>query len=49
MNNLKFELYDFHAEVYGIRFSLAYLFFENNKNCNELIKTDIIALFLTEI
>ncbi len=49
MNNLKFELYDFHAEVYSIRFLLVYLFLENNENCSRLIRTNIIAFFLTEI
>ena len=46
MNNLKFEFYDFHAEVHGTGFSLAYLFLENNENCSKLIRTDTIAAFL---
>jgi hypothetical protein len=48
-NNLKFELYNFHAKVNGIGFPLAYLFLKNNGNCNGLIKTDIIANFLIQI
>jgi hypothetical protein len=46
---LKFELYDFHAEVNGTGFPLAYLFLENNGNCSGLIRTDVIAQFLIEI
>jgi len=46
---LKFELYDFHVEVNGTGFPLAYLFLENNGNCNGWIRTDTIAAFLTEI
>src|SRR6266542_1878631 len=48
-NNLNFEIYDFHVEVNGTGFPLAYLFLENNGNCNGWIRTDTIAAFLTEI
>ena len=46
---MNFELYDFHVEVNGTGFPLAYLFLENNGNCNGWIRTDTIAAFLTEI
>ena len=46
---MNFELYDFHAEVHGTGFPLAYLFLENNGNCSGLIRTDTIAAFLIEI
>ena len=33
-NNLRFELYVVHVQVDGTGFPLAYLFLENNGNCD---------------
>ena len=34
-NNIGFELYILHVEVYGTGFPLLYLFLENNGQCKE--------------
>ena len=46
-NNMGFELYVLHAEVYGTGFPLSYLFLENNGKCKEGIRTGVIQKFLT--
>ncbi|CAG8804094.1 25995_t:CDS:2 [Gigaspora margarita] len=38
--NLKFELYVVHVQIDGSGYLLAYLFLENNGNCNNGIRTD---------
>ncbi|POG60244.1 hypothetical protein GLOIN_2v1847703 [Rhizophagus irregularis DAOM 181602=DAOM 197198] len=48
-NNLKFELYVIHAKVDGVGFPLAYLFLENNGNCGNGTRTDIINMFCKQM
>src|SRR3954451_9611329 len=48
-NNLKFELYAVLAKVDGIGLLLAYLFLENNGNCENSVRTDIIINFLLQL
>ncbi|RHZ59378.1 hypothetical protein Glove_364g89 [Diversispora epigaea] len=48
-NNLKFELYVVHAEVDGMGFLLAYLFLENNGNCDNGIRTGTLIDFFEQL
>ncbi|CAB4444975.1 unnamed protein product [Rhizophagus irregularis] len=48
-NNLKFELYVVHAEIDGMGFLLVYLFMENNGNCGNGIRTEILIDFLVQL
>ena len=45
-NNMGFELYVLHAEVYGTGFPLSYLFLENNGQCKDGVQTGLIQRFL---
>ena len=47
-NNMGFELYVLHAEIYGTGFPLSYLFLENSGKCKEGIRTGVIQKFLAE-
>ena len=48
-NNLKFELYVIQAEIDGMGFPMAYLFLENNGNCGNGVRTEVIIDFLAQL
>ncbi|CAG8456246.1 23333_t:CDS:2 [Gigaspora rosea] len=48
-NNLKFELYVVHVQIDGSRYPLAYLFLENNGNCNNRIHTGVLVDFFSKL